>query len=266
MDISAEAYDLIDQDFNQFFEETGRKYQKTTKRKHKEKKVRGVAVKPSQSEKMVLRMIEPKTDTQSKVFQSYGYGNNLVLHGTAGTGKTFLSLYLALDDVYNEKLYNSVKIVRSAVPTRDIGFLPGKQEEKTEVYEAPYSEICNELFNRKNAYDTLKRNGTVEFITTSFLRGVTFRNSVIVIDEIANMTFQELDTIMTRVGENCRVILCGDFKQSDHVKNSDKNDVKKFLEILKRVNGVDFINFTPKDIVRSGFVKQWILACEQFDD
>ena len=259
------AQDFLDVEFKQFFEDDGRKYQKTKKR-HRDKKVKGVNVKPAQTEKMVLRLIEPKTQTQEKVFQSYGYGNNMVLHGTAGTGKTFLSLYLALDEVYNEKAYSSVKIIRSAVPTRDIGFLPGKQEEKTEVYEAPYSEICSELFNRKNAYDTLKRNGSIEFITTSFLRGMTFRNSVIVVDEVQNMSFQELDTIMTRVGENCRVILCGDFKQSDHIKTSDKNDVKKFLEILKRVNGVDFIQFNIKDIVRSGFVRAWLLACESYED
>lgn len=259
------AHDFSEIDFDQFFEDGSRKYQKTTKRKRKEKRSRSLDIKPAQSEKMVLKNIEPRTSTQEKVFQSYGYGNNMVLHGTAGTGKTFLSLYLALDEVYNEKLYTSVKIIRSAVPTRDIGFLPGKQEEKTEVYEAPYSEICSELFNRKNAYDSLKRNGTVEFITTSFLRGITFRDSVIVIDEIQNMEFRELDTIMTRIGDNCRVIFCGDFKQTDFIKNNEKTGILNFMEIVKRMNGFDTINFGVKDIVRSGIVKSYIIAKESMD-
>lgn len=265
MDTQAEVLDFREADLDLFFEDNGRKYPKTKKR-HRDKKPKNNLTAAQPPEKMVLKIIDPKTDTQKKVFESYGYGNNMVLHGTAGTGKTFLSLYLALDEVYNQKLYNSIKIIRSAVPTRDIGFLPGKQEEKTEVYEAPYIEICSELFNKKIAYETLKKNGSIQFITTSFLRGLTFRDSIIVIDEIQNMTFQELDTIMTRVGDNCRVILCGDFKQSDHTKTNDKNDVKKFLDILKRVKGIDFINFIPKDIVRSGFVKQWILAVEAYED
>lgn len=264
MDI-ATLESLNDFDPELFFENSSRKYRKTKKR-HREKKEGNTVVRQSPQEKMSLKTIEPRTDTQKKVFETYGYGNNMVLHGTAGTGKTFLSLYLAFQDVYNEKLYKSVKIIRSAVPTRDIGFLPGKANEKTEVYETPYMDICSELFGRKNAYETLKRNGVVEFITTSFLRGMTFRDSVIVIDEIQNMSFQELDTIMTRIGDNCKVILCGDFKQSDHIKNSDKQDVKKFLKILKTVKGIEFVEFYPKDIVRSGFVKSWILACEAFQE
>lgn len=247
---------------DKFFENNNRKYPKT-KKKHNEKKVKTVT-NPIVPERMSLKSIIPKTETQKKVFKSYGYGNNIVLHGTAGTGKTFLSMYLALEDVYNEKLYSTIKIIRSAVPTRDIGFLPGKSNEKTEVYETPYSEICGELFGRKNAYDVLKNNGSLEFVSTSFLRGMTFRNSIVIIDEIQNMSFQELDTIMTRIGENCKVLLCGDFKQSDHIKSSDKQDVKKFLEILKRVNGIDFIEFTVKDVVRSGFCREWILACEHY--
>lgn len=256
--------DTVDQvefmDVERFFEDSNeRRYPKTNKRKHRDKKQKSA---PAQVEKLQLREITPKTSTQNKVFESYGFGNNLVLHGTAGTGKTFISLYLALDEVLNNKTHSNIKIIRSAVPSRDVGFLPGKLNEKIEVYEAPYSEICTELLGKSNAYDTLKNREQLQFVSTSFLRGVTFRDSVVIIDEIQNMTFQEIDTIMTRIGDNCRVLLCGDFKQSDHIKTNDKNDVGRFLNVLKKVRGMDFIEFNVGDIVRSGFVRQWILACE----
>ena len=196
--------------------------------------------------------IEPLTRNQLKAFES---DKNLILHGIAGTGKTFISCYLAFDDMV-KGVYNSLVIIRSAVPTRDIGFLPGNEKEKASVYEEPYKEIALELFQRGDAYEILKTKGLVHFMTTSFVRGITLKDAVIMVDECQNMSFHELDSIITRVGTNCRVIFCGDFRQSD----LKTNGLESFMEILKNMGSFEFIDFEIKDIVRSEFVKDYIIA------
>lgn len=199
-----------------------------------------------------LQEIEPLTANQITAFESEAH---LMLHGVAGTGKTFISSYLAFDDMAKGE-YEKLVIIRSAVPTRDIGFLPGNEKEKASVYEEPYKDICIELFQRGDAYEILKTKGIVHFMTTSFIRGVTLRNAVILIDECQNMSFHELDSIITRMGEGCRVIFCGDFRQAD----LQKNGLKDFVRVLKAMDAFDFIDFEIKDIVRSTFVKQYITA------
>jgi phosphate starvation-inducible PhoH-like protein len=201
-----------------------------------------------------LAEIEPLTRNQLIAFES---SQNLVLHGCAGTGKTFISSYLAFDDM-TKNMYEKLVIIRSAVPTRDIGFLPGTEKEKSSVYEEPYRDISIDLFSRGDAYQILKTKGLVHFMTTSYIRGITLRDAVILIDECQNMTFHELDSIITRVGENCRVIFCGDFKQSD----LKQNGMDEFLDILHSMKRFDFIEFGVEDIVRSGFVKDYIIARE----
>ena len=199
-----------------------------------------------------LAEIEPLTKNQLIAFES---DKNLLLHGIAGTGKTFISCYLAFDDMV-KGVYNNLVIIRSAVPTRDIGFLPGSEKEKASVYEEPYKEIALELFQRGDAYEILKTKGLVHFMTTSFVRGITLKETVIIIDECQNMSFHELDSIITRVGTNCRVIFCGDFRQSD----LKTNGLESFMEILKNMGSFEFIDFEIKDIVRSEFVKDYIIA------
>ena len=199
-----------------------------------------------------LEEIEPLTKNQLIAFESE---KNLVLHGVAGTGKTFISCYLAFDDMIKGQ-YSNLVLIRSAVPTRDIGFLPGNEKEKASVYEEPYKEVANELFNRGDAYQILKTKGLVHFMTTSYIRGITLKDSVILIDECQNMTSHELDSIITRVGQYCRVIFCGDFEQSD-LKN---NGLKDFLKILETMGAFDMVNFEVGDIVRSDFVKEYLIA------
>lgn len=208
---------------------------------------------------LVLNKIEPLTQNQQIAFHS---DRHLVMHGVAGTGKTYISLYLAFDDIA-QGLYNQIVIIRSSVSTRDMGFLPGSEKEKAAVYEEPYKNICNELFGRGDAYEIKKREGTVHFMTTSFIRGVTLRNATIIIDECQNMSFHELDSIITRIGEGCRVVFCGDFKQTDFSEKSrEKSGLPEFMRILSQMDEFDMIDFTVNDIVRSGFVKQYIMAKE----
>jgi phosphate starvation-inducible PhoH-like protein/PhoH-like ATPase len=182
----------------------------------------------------------------------------------AGTGKTFISLYLALEEILSiNSKYKKIVIVRSVVPTRDIGFLPGKESEKIEVYESPYRSICTELFDRGDAYGVLKHNHQIEFICTSFVRGITLNDSIIIVDEMNNMNFHELDSIMTRIGDNCKVVFAGDFRQSDLTNKSDKAGLKTFMNIIDRVSNFAHIEFDENDIVRSRLVKEYIIAREK---
>jgi len=204
-----------------------------------------------------LRNIKPLTENQNLAFQHYDMGKNLMLHGIAGTGKTFIGMFLALEEVMKSKKYQQVIIVRSVVPSRDIGFLPGNAKEKAKVYEEPYYEICGDLYGRGDAYDVLKNKMMIQFITTSHLRGVTFRNSVVVVDEVQNMSGSECATIITRIGENCRLIFCGDFRQTD-LKEKERSGFKDFMSIIKKMPSFSFIEFQIEDVVRSGLCKEFL--------
>ena len=207
-----------------------------------------------------LKQINPLTKNQTLTFESYKEGKNLLLHGIAGTGKSFISMYLSLSDVLSENgSHKKVVIVRSVVPTRDMGFLPGNSKEKAKVYEAPYYAICTELFGRSDSYEYLKQKNLVEFISTSFIRGITLNDCIIIVDEIANMTGHELDSIITRIGKNCRIIFCGDFRQSDFVYERDKNGLHDFIKVIKRMKSFKFVDFQKEDIVRSPLVKNYII-------
>jgi phosphate starvation-inducible protein PhoH len=208
-----------------------------------------------------MKKIEPLTENQKLSFENFERGKNLMLHGIAGTGKSFISLYLALREIMDNKnsQYKKIVIVRSVVPTRDMGFLPGSNKEKAKVYEAPYYAICTELFGRGDAYDILKQRNMVDFISTSFIRGLTLNNCIIVVDEIANMTLHELDSIITRVGKNCRIIFSGDFRQSDFTKEHEKNGLTEFMKIINHMKSFTFIDFKQDDIVRSGLVREYII-------
>jgi predicted ribonuclease YlaK len=206
---------------------------------------------------------EPITENQKKACELWDEGENLILTGSAGTGKTFLALALALERVLERGgPYDRVIIVRSVVPVREIGFLPGKLEEKIEVFEAPYKAIVEELFEDKAAWQKLKNNKQILFETTSFIRGQTFDRSIIIVDEMQNLNFHELDSVMTRVGEYCKIIFSGDYLQSDFERESDRLGVMKFLNIMDRMTYFSVIQFGWDDIVRSGIVRDYIMTKE----
>jgi len=230
---------------------------KLQKRKNK----RSIAqYKDPRSERIEIRSVLPLTDNQQKAFEAFSCDQNILLHGVAGTGKTFIALYLALNSIIKAHSPKSITILRSVVPSRNMGFLPGKLEEKIAVYEDPYRSLCAELSGHPTAYDYLKRNKYIQFSTTSYLRGLTFLNNIIIVDECQNMSFAELDTIMTRVGKGCRVILCGDFRQSDLLKSEERRGVITFMNILHKMRSFSCIEFTKDDIVRSSLVKEYIIA------
>jgi phosphate starvation-inducible protein PhoH len=208
-----------------------------------------------------LKHIEPLTDNQRRTFEAYHDGKNLLLHGIAGTGKSFLSIYLSLQSILSDSTrYKKLVIVRSVVPTRDMGFLPGNNKEKSKVYEAPYLAIFSELFERGDAYEYLKSKNLVDFVSTSFIRGITLSNCIVVVDEIANMSAHELDSIITRIGHNCKIIFCGDFRQSDFTKEQEKEGLKDFMKVIDRMKSFEFIDFQREDIVRSPLVREYIIA------
>lgn len=210
-----------------------------------------------------LQSFEAITDTQQKAFDHWDKGQNLVLSGSAGTGKTYIAMSLALEEVLDrETVYEKVVIVRSIVPTRDIGFLPGDEEEKKQVYTLPYVGICSELFGNQEAWHRLVMQKRVAFESTSFIRGMTFNNCIIVVDEMQNLNFHELDSVVTRVGRNCKLILAGDYYQSDFKKEDEKKGVMDFLHIVDSLQQFELIEFTWKDIVRSDFVRDYIMTKE----
>ena len=211
--------------------------------------------------------IDPLTENQKKFFDSYAEGKHLVAYGCAGTGKTFITLYNALCEVLDEKtLYERIYLVRSLVPTREIGFLPGTHEDKADIYQIPYKNMVKYMFQMPSdadfemLYGNLKSQETIKFWSTSFIRGTTLDNAIIIVDEFANLNFHELDSIITRVGENSKIIFCGDATQSDLVKTNERNGIVDFMTVLRKMPSFDIIEFGIDDVIRSGLVKEYIIA------
>ena len=211
--------------------------------------------------------IESITDNQKKLFDSYSEGKHLVAYGTAGTGKTFISLYNAISDILDESTpYEKIYLVRSLVSTREIGFLPGDHEDKADIYQIPYKNMVKYMFQMPSdadfemLYGNLKAQDSIKFWSTSFIRGTTLDNAIVIVDEFQNLNFHELDSIITRVGENSKIIFCGDASQTDLVKTNDRNGIHDFLNILRKMPSFDIIEFGIDDIVRSGLVKEYIIA------
>jgi predicted ribonuclease YlaK len=221
--------------------------------------------KPIDSEHMVD--IQPLTPAQEKVFEEYSKEKNLFLYGAAGTGKTFISLYLALKDILNDKTpYEKVYMVRSLVSTREIGFLPGDHEDKSSLYQIPYKNMVKYMFEMPDdasfeaLYGNLKGQGTVSFWSTSFIRGTTLDDCIIIVDESQNLNFHELDSIITRVGQNSKIIFCGDVQQTDLLKTNERNGILNFMSILQTMEEFSMVEFGIEDIVRSGLIRSYLIS------
>ena len=215
----------------------------------------------------MMRDIEPLTDNQKSLFEAYAKDQNLVAYGVAGTGKTFITLYNALKDVLDPSTpYEKVYIVRSLVATREIGFLPGDHDDKSYLYQIPYKHMVKYMFEMPSEadfnmlYGNLKAQDTIDFWSTSFISGTTFDKTIVVVDEFQNLNYHELDSIMTRVGTQSKIMFCGDASQSDLIKTNERNGIIDFMQILRIMSSVDVIEFGVEDIVRSGLVKEYILA------
>ena len=200
------------------------------------------------------------TKQQDKTIELWNKGKNLILHGMPGTGKTFLALLLSLREIEKpDSIYEKVYIVRSTVPTRDMGFLKGDHKEKMEVYEDPYIKICKDLYGRGDAYQNLKNTDKIEFLSTSYLRGTTFDKCIVIVDETQNLNFHECDTIITRLGNNAKIVFSGDFNQTDLTKEKDKRGFVELLSCVKEDSGLGFVEFGVDESVRSDFVRQQLI-------
>ena len=215
----------------------------------------------------MMRDIEPLTDNQKKLFESYKNGKNLVAYGAAGTGKTFITLYNALQEVLDPSTpYDKIYIVRSLVATREIGFLPGDHEDKSSLYQIPYKNMVKYMFEMPSdadfqmLYGNLKAQDTIDFWSTSFIRGTTLDKAIIIVDEFQNLNYHELDSIMTRVGTDTKIMFCGDATQTDLIKQNERNGIHDFMRILRVMPSLNIIEFGVEDIVRSGLCKEYLLA------
>ena len=215
----------------------------------------------------LMRDIEPLTDNQKKLFDSYKNGKNLVAYGAAGTGKTFITLFNALQEVLNPSTpYDKIYIVRSLVATREIGFLPGDHEDKSSLYQIPYKNMVKYMFEMPSdadfqmLYGNLKAQDTIDFWSTSFIRGTTLDRAIIIVDEFQNLNYHELDSIMTRVGTDTKIMFCGDATQTDLIKQNERNGIHDFMRILRVMPSLNIIEFGVEDIVRSGLCKEYLLA------
>lgn len=215
-----------------------------------------------------LRPVAPMNESQRLFMSEFIQGQNVLATGSAGTGKTYLACYLALQELLGSKdsQYDKIIIIRSAVPSRDIGFMPGTLEEKTAFYETPYEDIFRDLLRHEKSYANMKAAGKLQFMVTSFVRGLTFDNAIIIVDECQSATFHELYSVVTRVGENSRLILCGDSKQDDlHAqRGTNRSGISDLAKVMSGIDTVSCVQFTENDIVRSGFVKEFIINCQKF--
>ena len=207
--------------------------------------------------------VKPITTNQQLVFSEWQDNNHMVLAGSAGTGKTFLAMYLALRELLKENSeYYQIVIIRSAVSIRDQGHLPGDRKEKEDAFAAPYKQICYELMEDPTSYAKMLNSKQILFETTSYIRGISHNNSLIIVDEMQNLNFHELDTVITRVGKNSRIVFCGDYRQTDFYRQDEKSGIFKFMQILERMNNFSIITFGWEDIVRSGLVRDYIMTKE----
>ena len=218
-------------------------------------------------DKSYMTEIKPLTNNQTIAFDEYKKGKNLLLHGAAGTGKTFIMLYLALQEVLDDTSpYEKIYIVRSLVPTREIGFLPGDHEDKSYLYQIPYKNMVRYMFGMPDdnsfemLYDNLRTQGTIDFWSTSFIRGTTLDSAIVIVDEFSNLNFHELDSIITRVGEDSKILFCGDITQTDLTREAEKSKISDFIQILQEMKDFACIEFGIEDIVRSGLVKQYLIT------
>lgn len=213
-------------------------------------------------ELLKVRHVKPMTWAQTNMIESYARGANIVAVGSAGTGKSFIASYLALNSLFNKEV-NKIVVVRSAVATRDMGFLPGSLQEKTEVFTIPYRQIFNDLCENGTAWDILTKKGMVDFITTSYVRGITLDNAIVIIDEFQSMTAHELYSVLTRAGKGTRIIVCGDTRQTDLDGRKEKSCYDWFMTVTQKMTDwFEVTTFLQQDIVRSDFVKALIMAVE----
>ena len=210
-----------------------------------------------------VKKVEPITEAQREMFASFMQGQNVVACGSAGTGKTYVATYLALQEVFAQRK-NKIVFVRSAVPTRQIGHLPGDLNEKSLVYTTPFKQIVDDLCENGTAYNILTTKGVIEFMTTSFIRGITLDNCIIIFDEFQSSGWHELASVVSRCGKNTQIVFCGDTKQNDLITNRhDVSGLSNFMKVADDMEEFDIVKFYPQDIVRSGLVKSFILACER---
>lgn len=239
---------------------------KLTKRERRKVRREGIDLnEPVVSNGLNLKHVKPRTENQKQIFEKFN-DKHLLVHGYAGTGKTYVLLYLALEAILDPTTpYEHIKIFRSAVATRNLGYLPGSVTAKMESFENPYVDILADLFDREDAYAILKHKKIISFNPTSYIRGCTYNNTIVIVDECQNLNWHEFSSLITRCGQNCKYLFCGDSSQSDLIKSSERLDIHKMVEVCQAMPSFDLIHMEIDDIVRSGLVREFLIYSQQLN-
>lgn len=211
--------------------------------------------------------IEPLTENQKLLFGYYDQNKNIFAHGVPGSGKTFCLLYKALKEVLDERTpYEKIYVIRSLVQTREIGFMPGGEDDKKSLFEIPYKNMVKYMFQMPSdvdfemLYGNLKSQNTISFWCTSFIRGITLDNCIIIVDEAQNCSAHESFSVISRCGEDTKIMFSGDIEQSDLVRVSEKTGIVDFMKVIAAMPSFETIEFGVDDIVRSPLVKEFVIA------
>lgn len=206
--------------------------------------------------KLELNLHHPLTENQKRVLKSRK--DHLLVQGPAGTAKTYSVLARGLVKVSAGDV-DQIIIIRSPVEIRKIGHLPGDADEKMDPYAAPYIGLLAEISPKMN-YRALVSKRLLCFTPTTFLRGTTFHNSFVIVDEYQNLSEHELDTVMTRVGQGTQLCVVGDPAAQSDLPRHEQGEQADIIDTFASMECVDHVQFSVEDVVRSGFVKDYHIA------
>ena len=220
----------------------------------------------------IVNNFEPKTDNQKLFYNKISdFNNQLILcHGIAGTGKTYVSIYKALQDVLRRGLpYNKLIIINPTVDVGNedkLGYLPGELQQKIQQYNESTFTILNKIIGKARA-NKMIQDGKVEIGVLNFLRGTNLEDCYVILDEAQNVSPMQIKTLMTRISENCKMIIQGDMSQCDKYKANGITAYEKsgFYDVwfrLKGVEGVEHHAFTREDCIRHPLVKRILKTYE----
>jgi len=215
-----------------------------------------------------LRTVEPRNEAQKQYLETIENSIITVGLGPAGSGKTYLAVYEALCHLWNKKTTGIKRLIitRPAIEAGEkLGFLPGDLGDKLDPYMRPVYDALYDIASIDIAKEKIEK-GYIEVAPLAYMRGRTFNNAFILLDEAQNATLEQLKMVLTRVGENCKLVIDGDPFQSDLPHYHRKSGLCELPTILEGVPKVGIVSFSPSDIVRSQVVRNVVSAFDKYEN